>query len=113
MLSAVVQLLLPFLFGSLAVCSPIDLVERAVLLDRAADLQAEYDYVIIGGGTSGLTVANRLTENTKSTVTLSRLRNTLRRILIICAPSTASVLVIEYGYVYVQSAELEAMDIES
>lgn len=27
----------------------------------------QYDYVIIGGGTSGLTVANRLTENGKST----------------------------------------------
>jgi ribulose 1,5-bisphosphate synthetase/thiazole synthase len=25
-----------------------------------------YDYVIVGGGTSGLTVANRLTENGKS-----------------------------------------------
>lgn len=26
-----------------------------------------YDYIIVGGGTSGLTVANRLTENGKST----------------------------------------------
>ena len=28
---------------------------------------ATYDYVIVGGGTSGLTVANRLTENGKRT----------------------------------------------
>lgn len=27
------------------------------------DLHSTYDYVIIGGGTSGLTVANRLSEN--------------------------------------------------
>ena len=77
MLSAVAKLLLPLLFGSFAVCSPIDLVERAVLVDRTADLKAEYDYVVVGGGTSGLTVANRLTENPKSTMTLSRLGNTL------------------------------------
>lgn len=77
MLSAIAKLLLPLLFGSFAVCSPIDLVERAVLVDRTADLKAEYDYVVVGGGTSGLTVANRLTENPKSTMTLSRLGNTL------------------------------------
>lgn len=28
----------------------------------------DYDYIIVGGGTSGLTVANRLTENGKSTL---------------------------------------------
>lgn len=30
-----------------------------------APLNQTYDYVIVGGGTSGLTVANRLTENGK------------------------------------------------
>jgi ribulose 1,5-bisphosphate synthetase/thiazole synthase len=30
-----------------------------------APLNQTYDYIIIGGGTSGLTVANRLTENGK------------------------------------------------
>lgn len=29
------------------------------------EVQEEYDYVIIGGGTSGLTVGDRLTENGK------------------------------------------------
>jgi thioredoxin reductase len=34
--------------------------QRDPLLDKA------YDYIVVGGGTSGLTVANRLTENGKS-----------------------------------------------
>ncbi|RDL37825.1 Glucose oxidase [Venustampulla echinocandica] len=42
---------------------------------RAEQIEAEYDYVIIGGGTSGLTVGDRLSENGKY-----------------------SVLAIEYGY---------------
>ena len=29
------------------------------------EVQDEYDYVIVGGGTSGLTVGDRLTENGK------------------------------------------------
>lgn len=32
-------------------------------LTRAEEVEETYDYVIIGGGTSGLTVADRLTEN--------------------------------------------------
>ena len=83
MLSVAAQLLLPFLIGSFAIGSPINLVEHAVLVDRAADLKVEYDYVVVGGGTSGLTVANRLTENPKSTMTLSRLRNFLGRLIIL------------------------------
>lgn len=30
---------------------------------KSADLSKEYDYVIVGGGAAGLTVANRLSEN--------------------------------------------------
>jgi hypothetical protein len=51
---------------------------RAVVIDNATYLKPEYDHGVIGGGTSGLVVANRLTENPDTTV-----------------------FVIEYGYVYV------------
>ncbi len=36
---------------------------KAQLVGRDVELKEEYDFVVIGGGTSGLTVANRLTEN--------------------------------------------------
>ena len=38
----------------------------AVLLEDTSQLRPVYDYVIIGGGTSGLVVANRLTKDPKS-----------------------------------------------
>jgi len=38
------------------------------VLAREIDVQADYDYVIIGGGTAGLTVADRLTADSKTTV---------------------------------------------
>jgi len=40
-------------------------VHEARHLTRAADIEASYDYIVIGGGTSGLTVADRLTEDGK------------------------------------------------
>lgn len=36
---------------------------NARLVGRDVELKEAYDFVVIGGGTSGLTVANRLTEN--------------------------------------------------
>ncbi|KAK4981153.1 hypothetical protein LTR28_003812 [Elasticomyces elasticus] len=63
-----------------AFSSPIASVgPRAVVVDDASKLNPSYDYVVIGGGASGLVVANRLTEN-----------------------SAVTVLVIEYGYVDAQ-----------
>ncbi|KAL1636661.1 hypothetical protein SLS58_009715 [Diplodia intermedia] len=44
------------------------LAQHAQVIGRDVDLADEYDFVIVGGGTSGLTVANRLTENANVTV---------------------------------------------
>jgi len=43
-------------------------VQRAKILARQEDLAESYDYVIVGGGTAGLTVADRLTEDPDVTV---------------------------------------------
>ena len=38
------------------------------ILSRSQHVEKAYDYVIVGGGTAGLTVADRLTEDGKTTV---------------------------------------------
>ena len=40
-------------------------IRHTTIVERAEELLPEYDYIIVGGGTSGLTVADRLTENGK------------------------------------------------
>jgi hypothetical protein len=45
-------------------CSPHS-VGYSKILGRAADVKSEYDYIVVGGGTAGLTVADRLTEDGK------------------------------------------------
>jgi hypothetical protein len=59
---------------------------------RSLDLQSQYDYIVVGGGTSGLTVADRLTESGKCLWATSH-RNLQANLQLI-----DSVLVVEYGY---------------
>jgi ribulose 1,5-bisphosphate synthetase/thiazole synthase len=44
----------------------LTLAPRIVSTNSDSQLKSSYDYVIIGGGTSGLVVANRLTEDPDS-----------------------------------------------
>lgn len=98
MLSLAVQFLLPLTLAFTAFCSPLPLGERAIVIDDVSDLQTQYDYIVIGGGTSGLTVANRLTENPKSRFIDIELRHGW--FYLFFRTRAATVLVIEYGPVY-------------
>lgn len=50
--------------------APAGSFSHATILERAAAVKAEYDYVIVGGGTAGLTVGDRLTEDGKCLASL-------------------------------------------
>ena len=49
--------------ASLVHAAPSRVYERATFLKGTHELLKQYDYVIVGGGTSALTVADRLTED--------------------------------------------------
>jgi hypothetical protein len=63
-------------------------------LNSRDQVNSEYDYVIIGGGTAGLTVADRLTESGKCMSSISFLHTTSRYT---DQAFQDTVLVIEYG----------------
>lgn len=71
------------------------LVGRAQIKNSATELLDSYDYVIIGGGTSGLAVSNRLSEDPSSERASTRLPSRCS-LLTLCVLET--VLVIELGY---------------
>lgn len=54
-------------FVAIAVAHESIIAKHAQIVGRDTSLSLSYDFLIIGGGTSGLTVADRLTENSEST----------------------------------------------
>ena len=72
------RLLLYLALALLSSCAPaVPFAPRAVIVNDS-QLRPEYDYVIIGGGTSGLVVANRLTENPKRRTLNDELRSNVK-----------------------------------
>ncbi|PVH96882.1 GMC oxidoreductase [Periconia macrospinosa] len=64
MFAALIIFLTAFANGALCARSP----QLRNIVQRAEDLQADYDFIVVGGGASGLTVADRLTENPNASV---------------------------------------------
>lgn len=65
MLSVVgILVCLPILLAPIRlVTASSDAISRALIVGRDVRLTDKYDYVIVGAGTAGLTVADRLSEN--------------------------------------------------
>jgi hypothetical protein len=64
----------------------------ANILTRTDQVKESYDYVVIGGGTAGLTVSDRLTESGKCQYSIAAPKKPLKY-----SPASDSVLTIEYG----------------
>lgn len=52
-----------FCLALIVVASASPQAKNAKLIDRDIALKTAYDFIVVGGGTNGLTVANRLIEN--------------------------------------------------